>query len=71
MINVDFTRSPLIPIASAFTSSAFSRISAIEILMPRLYTSYPLFVRMMSTRFLPMSWTSPLTEVASTILPRP
>ncbi len=37
--------------------------------MPRFTTSKPLLVRMMSTRFLPMSWTSPLT-VASTTLPR-
>ena len=39
MMSVDFTRRPLIPIASAFTSTAFSIISAIEILIPRLMTS--------------------------------
>ena len=38
-------------------------------LMPRFTTSKPLLERMMSTRFLPMSWTSPLT-VASSTLPR-
>ncbi len=36
-------------------------------LMPRFTTWKPLFERMMSTRFLPMSWTSPLT-VASRML---
>src|SRR5271166_2851332 len=44
-------------------------ISSGGILMPRFTTSYPLLPRMISTRFLPMSWTSPLT-VARTILPR-
>ena len=39
MISVDFTSSPLIPIASASTSSAFSIMSAIDTLMPRLCTS--------------------------------
>ena len=39
MISVDFTSSPDMPIASALISSAFSIISAIEILMPRLCTS--------------------------------
>ena len=37
-------------------------------LIPRLTTLNPLFERIMSTRFLPMSWTSPFT-VASTIVP--
>src|SRR5580700_10460352 len=37
-------------------------------LMPRLTTLKPLLVRIMSTRFFPMSWTSPFT-VASTIVP--
>ena len=36
MISVDFTSRPLMPMASAFTSVAFSIISAMEILMPRL-----------------------------------
>ena len=36
MISVDFTSRPLMPMASALTSVAFSTMSAIEILMPRL-----------------------------------
>ncbi len=39
MISVLFTSRPLMPMASALTSSAFSIISAMEILMPRLCTS--------------------------------
>ena len=35
-------------------------------LIPRFTTSKPLFERMISTRFLPMSWTSPLTVARST-----
>ena len=70
MINVDLTRSPLIPRASAWCSSTALSISFTPTLMPRLITSYPLLVRMMSTRFLPMSCTSPFT-VASTTRPRP
>ena len=66
MMRVLFTSRPLIPMASAPTSSAFWIISVMPTLMPRLCTSYPLLVRMMSTRFFPMSWTSPFT-VASTI----
>ena len=38
-------------------------------LIPRFTTVKPLLERMMSTRFLPMSWTSPFT-VASSTLPR-
>ena len=64
---VDFTSRPLIPMASARCSSAARRISPTGCLMPMFTTSYPLLDRMMSTRFLPMSWTSPLT-VASTIV---
>ena len=67
MINVLFTKRPLIPRASAWCSSRALNISLTPTLMPRLKTSYPLLVRMMSTRFLPMSCTSPLT-VASTLI---
>ena len=45
-------------------------IALIGCLMPMLTTVYPLLDRMMSTRFLPMSCTSPFT-VASTIVPLP
>ena len=58
------------PMASAPNSSTAATMSVIPILMPRFRTVYPLFVRMMSTRFLPMSWTSPLT-VAKTMVPLP
>ena len=54
------------PSASAFTRSTASSMVESGCLMPMLWTSKPLLVRMMSTRFLPMSWTSPLT-VASTM----
>ena len=57
------------PMASAPVCSYASIRSSTPTLMPRLWTSNPLFVRMMSTRFLPMSWTSPAT-VANTIEPR-
>src|SRR5664279_4269504 len=67
---VDFTSNPDIPIASALASSAADRIVEIGCLMPRFTTEYPLLDRMMSTRFLPMSCTSPLT-VASTMVPLP
>ena len=39
MISVDFTSRPDMPIASAFTSSAFSIISDTATLMPMLCTS--------------------------------
>ena len=39
MMSVDFTSRPDMPMASAFTSMAFSIISAMPILMPRLCTS--------------------------------
>ena len=39
MIKVDFTRSPLIPMASALCSSAAMIISLMPIFMPRLMTS--------------------------------
>jgi hypothetical protein len=39
MISVLFTSSPLIPMASASTSRAFSTISVTATLMPRLKTS--------------------------------
>ncbi len=55
MISVDFTSRPLIPMASAPCSAAAATISLIPTLMPRFTTSYPLLVKMMSTRFLPMS----------------
>jgi hypothetical protein len=70
MITVDFTSSPDIPITSARCSRAASRIADTGCLIPRFTTVYPLFDKMMSTRFLPMSWTSPFT-VASTIVPLP
>ena len=39
MISVDFTSRPDMPMASAFTSLAFSIMSPMAILMPRLCTS--------------------------------
>ncbi len=39
MMSVDFTSSPLIPMASASISSAFSIMSPSDTLMPRLCTS--------------------------------
>ena len=39
MINVDFTRSPLMPMASALCSSAAMMISLMPILIPRFTTS--------------------------------
>ena len=73
MIATDLTSRPLMPIASAPVRRHASRIACSGCLMPMLWISKPLFERMMSTRFLPMSWTSPAT-VASTIfafLPAP
>ena len=58
------------PITSARWVSAASRIAETGCLMPMLTTLKPLLVKMMSTRFLPMSWTSPLT-VARTMVPLP
>ena len=55
MITVDFTSNPDMPIASAFASSAACRIALTGCLMPMLTTEYPLLLKMMSTRFLPMS----------------
>ena len=55
---------------SARCVSAASRIADTGCLMPMLTTVNPLLDRMMSTRFLPMSCTSPLT-VARTMVPLP
>ena len=68
--SVDFTSSPDMPMASALCATAASMMLPTGCLMPRFTTVYPLLVKMMSTRFLPMSWTSPFT-VASTIVPLP
>ncbi len=68
MMTVDFTSSPDIPTASACSARAASMIASTGCLIPRLTTRKPLLVRMMSTRFLPMSCTSPFT-VASTMVP--
>ncbi|CAB4782944.1 unannotated protein [freshwater metagenome] len=69
-MTVDFTNKPLNPITSTFSFSAASRIALIGCLMPIFTTSYPLLDKMISTRFFPISCTSPFT-VASKILPRP
>ena len=63
---VDLTSSPDMPTACAPGEAAASRIRD-GCSMPGL-TTQPLLVRMISTRFLPMSWTSPRT-VASTTVP--
>ncbi len=47
------------PIASAFTATAFSITVAIGTCLPRSCTVKPLFERIVFTRFLPMSCTSP------------
>ena len=69
-MTVDLTSNPLIPMASALLSIAPSIIWLTVCLIPILTTRYPLLVRIMSTRFFPMSCTSPRT-VARSIVPRP
>ncbi len=68
MTCVDFTSSPLMPRATPFrepfavsNSFSFSINSPMSALMPIFMTLKPLFVSMMSTRFLPTSCTSPFT----------
>ena len=65
----DLTSRPERPTASGRCSRTAATRASGGTLMPRSTTSKPLFAKMISTRFLPMSWTSPLT-VASTTLPR-
>ena len=64
-----FTSSPDSPRMSGWCSFTASTSFSGGTLMPRFTTWKPLLARMISTRFLPMSWTSPFT-VASTTLPR-
>jgi hypothetical protein len=69
MMMADLTRRPERPIASTPYSRAFPMIVSAGTLMPRLTTWYPLLERMMSTRFFPMSWTSPATVASRTFRP--
>ena len=64
-----FTSSPERPMTSGRCCSTAWISCSDGTLMPRLTTSKPLFDSTMSTRFLPMSCTSPFT-VASSTLPR-
>ena len=64
-----FTSSPERPMASGWCSWKACTSKSDGALIPRLITRYPLFARMISTRFLPMSCTSPFT-VARITVPR-
>jgi len=55
MITVLLTRSPLMPITSASFSSAAVTMAVTGCFMPMFTTEYPLLLKMMSTKFLPMS----------------
>ncbi len=64
-----FTSRPESPRMSGRCSRTAATSCSGGTLMPRFTTWKPLLARMISTRFLPMSWTSPFT-VARTTLPR-
>ena len=64
------TNNPESPITSTSLSCAAPIIAPIGCLMPIFTVEKPLFVKIISTRFLPISCTSPLT-VAKSIFPRP
>ena len=69
-MTVDLTNNPDIPTTSTLFSFAASIIWLIVCLIPMFTVVYPLLLKMISTKFLPISWTSPFT-VASKIEPRP
>ena len=57
--------------ASALCSWAERMITSPGCLIPRFTTLYPLLDKMMSTKFFPISWTSPWTTPITTLRLKP